>query len=318
MSANNLLAHVFGNERGIVAAFSGSRTAVGAKKLDAPRSAYLRYPKGAADALDWFRFEDVRGREVYFCAHLLTGRRRVKSNAAPLLALYVDADGAKPGLDTPIPTAVVESSPEREQYYWRLTRPVAAEVGEDLNRRLAYAMGGDRSGWDLTQLLRPPGTRNHKYPDAPLVVLRQMSDLAHDPGELDRLLPALPVEERRKAQHARRPEGAGPSPDLSRLSGRMRDLIRRGNNGEYESRSDADFAACIAMFGAGYSEAEVWAALTNPEHGISAKYLEKGRDGERYLALTIGKAEARIGVSPRGRPPSRSRARRVRREAARG
>jgi hypothetical protein len=27
------------------------------QELDAPRSAYLPYPKGAADALDWFRLK---------------------------------------------------------------------------------------------------------------------------------------------------------------------------------------------------------------------------------------------------------------------
>lgn len=76
-------------------------------------------------------------------------------------------------------------------------------------------------------------------------------------------------------------------------------------------------AACVAMFGAGYSEAEVWAVMTDQTNGISEKFFEKGRGGERYLALTIGKAEARTEVSP-GTRPSRSRARRVRRSVARG
>ena len=312
MSANDLLAHVFGDERGIVGTFSGARVAAGAKILHSPRSAFFRYPEEATDALGWLRSEDARGRETYFCAHLLRAGRRMKANAAPLLALYVDGDGAKPGPGTPTPSAVVESSPGREQYYWRLVRPVAPEVGEALNRRLALAMGGDRSGWDLTQLLRPPGTRNHKYPDAPLVALRELRPgAAHDPDELDRILPPVPVGEPREAGHAHRPENVGASPDLSRLSRRMRDLILHGNNGDYETRSDADFAACIAMFGAGYEGAQVWAAMTDPANGISEKFFEKGRDGERYMALTIGKAEARAEPSPRRRRPSRSRARRV-------
>lgn len=44
----------------------------------------------------------------------------------------------------------------------------------------------------------------------------------------------------------------------------MQDLILHGNKGEYETRSDADFAACIAMFGAGYEAPEVWAVMTDP------------------------------------------------------
>jgi hypothetical protein len=55
------------------------------------------------------------------------------------------------------------------------------------------------------------------------------------------------------------------------------------------------------MFGAGYAEAEVWAVMTDPTNNISEKYFEKGRQGERYLALTIGKARARTAVFPRWR-----------------
>ena len=32
--------------------------------------------------------------------------------------------------------------------------------------------------------------------------------------------------------------------------------------------------------------------MTTPEYGIAAKYLEKGRHGDGYLRLTIGKARA--------------------------
>ena len=97
------------------------------------------------------------------------------------------------------------------------------------------------------------------------------------------------------------PASMGPPPELSRLSRRMQDLIRHGNRGEYQSRSEGDMAACVAMFGAGYAEAEVWAVLTSPTFGISAKYFEKGSQGERYLALTISKARVRTAVSRRRR-----------------
>lgn len=97
-----------------------------------------------------------------------------------------------------------------------------------------------------------------------------------------------------------RPAGLYPTPDLFPLSDRMRDLISRGNRGAgspYTSRSEADFAACLAMFAAGWSEAEVWAVMTDPAHGISEKYLEKGRRGDAYLALTVGKSRALVGSS---------------------
>lgn len=184
-----LWAHLYGDVGGVLGLFSGARPAPGSKRLDDARSAYFDYPAGVDGARGWCSRQSRAGREVYFCAHLLVRRRRIKENAAPLLALYVDGDGAKPAVDMPAPTAVVESSPGREQFYFRLTEPVPPAFGERLNRRLALAMVADDSGWDLTQLLRPPGTRNRKYPQVPAVRLIEINGLRHDPGELDRLLP---------------------------------------------------------------------------------------------------------------------------------
>ena len=108
-----------------------------------------------------------------------------------------------------------------------------------------------------------------------------------------------------------RPKNVGPTPGLLRLSQRMQDLIRYGNRGEYESRSEADMAACTAMFGAGYSADEVWAVVSDPTNGISEKFVEKGQHGESYLGLTISKAQAvaksarhRVRVGPPKRDPT--------------
>jgi len=123
------------------------------------------------------------------------------------------------------------------------------------------------------------------------------------PWDVD-LAPApewVPLEEPQEMPRVSPPASVGPPPGISRLSRRMQDLIRHGNRGEYESRSDADFAVCLAMFGAAFTEAEVWAVMIDPANGISEKYFAKGRDGERYLALTIGKARVRTAVSRRRR-----------------
>jgi len=84
--------------------------------------------------------------------------------------------------------------------------------------------------------------------------------------------------------------------------------------GHYASRSEADFAACLGMFAAGFGEAEVWADMTDPTHGISEKFHEKRWGGERYLSLTIGKAAAKSRAS-RLRV-GRSKERRVRKRVA--
>jgi hypothetical protein len=81
--------------------------------------------------------------------------------------------------------------------------------------------------------------------------------------------------------------------ELSHLSARAKDLIRLGHAGAgnpYKSRSEADFAVCLAMFSAGYDEGQVRAVLTDPANGISEKYQEKGRYGESYLSVTVREA----------------------------
>jgi hypothetical protein len=77
--------------------------------------------------------------------------------------LWADGDGATIPPSVPPPSAVVETSPGRHHYYWRLTEPCPPAQAEQLNHRIAYALGADKSGWDLTQLLRVPGTPNQKY-----------------------------------------------------------------------------------------------------------------------------------------------------------
>ncbi len=95
-------------------------------------------------------------------------------------------------------------------------------------------------------------------------------------------------------------EELGLRPDLSRLPKGVQDLVFRGNGGQYPSRSEADWAVCTAMFRAGYGVDEVWTVMTDPDHGISEKFFEKGRGGEAYLEHTISKAFEH-SLIPRGR-----------------
>lgn len=151
---------LYGGVDGYLALFSGLRAHT---RLERPQQGYFPYPDRADEAQMWVRMAVAAGREVYQCAHLVTEPRRRKAYAAPLAALWVDLDHAE--LDqqmVPQPSIVVESSPGRLQCYWQLTAPVEPAVGEQANRQLAHALGADPSGWDVTQLLRVPGTLNHK------------------------------------------------------------------------------------------------------------------------------------------------------------
>src|SRR5829696_1900982 len=180
--------HIYGDGRGEIAISAYTKNSPDATF----QTDFFAYPGQTKEAAEHALRLSESGYDVWHCAHLLTNRRRVKENAAPVTALYVDGDGAQVPDNFPQPTAVVRSSPGREQLYWRLSMPVPPATGEDLNRRLAYAIGADKSGWDLTQLLRPPGTRNFKYPDAPLVEIVNLGEVLYAAADLDRILPRLP------------------------------------------------------------------------------------------------------------------------------
>src|SRR5690606_12093809 len=80
---------------------------------------------------------------------------------------WADLDAVDPKQLDPKPTILWASSPGRYQSLYRLSQSVDAETLEELNQRIAYASKADPSGWDAGQVLRVPGTINHKYDDKP-------------------------------------------------------------------------------------------------------------------------------------------------------
>lgn len=107
--------------------------------------------------------KDHADRDLYFCPHGFTKPDRKKEYAVPPKLLWSDMDAADPRKVTPAPSIAIESSPGRYVGIWLTDKPVT----EELNRRLAYTIGADKSGWDLTQVLRVPGTTNYKYDSQP-------------------------------------------------------------------------------------------------------------------------------------------------------
>jgi hypothetical protein len=134
---------------------------------------YFNYPQdvAAASALCETSKDTF---DVYFCAQLLDRKKRSKDAISRCIAIWADLDTCDPTKLLVHPSLVVQSSPGRWQGYWRLDDPIEGEIAERLAKRIAYYHadeGCDRSGWDLTQLLRVPDTKNHKYDDKPIVAL---------------------------------------------------------------------------------------------------------------------------------------------------
>lgn len=299
-----LLDTLFGNLTGCFGIFSsvpGRRKPTGSVELRSLTGAYFDYPSGRDEALDWAERNAVTGKELHLCPHLLSAPRRLKENAAPVKALWADADEADLPEGFPLPTVCVQSSPGKRHLYWALRRVLEPETAEDLSRRLTHTIRADPGGWALTSLFRLLGTINQKYPGQTHVEMEAYDATnVYHPREIEQYLEG--------AEEELTPIGDIPAPaitgekrlltveDLHRLSPRMKSLISLGNAGAgkpYATRSEADFAVAIAMFGAGFYEEAIWAVLSDPANGISAKYQEKGRYGNRYLKTTIDEARKR-------------------------
>ena len=112
------------------------------------------------------------GEDLYFSVARFAERGRSIDQVLPVSWLWADLDEVHPSVATDMglmPTIAVESSPGRYQAYWKLDREYRPSTIERLNRALTYALGADKGGWDLTQVLRIPSTRNFKYKGAPRV-----------------------------------------------------------------------------------------------------------------------------------------------------
>lgn len=106
-----------------------------------------------------------KGGDAYFCPNLFSQPYRRKEHALPSKWLYADLDAVDPqNIPSRLtPTISVQTSPGRFQAYWLLQEPLLPSDHSELNRKLTYALGADKGGWDLGQVLRVPDTYNYKY-----------------------------------------------------------------------------------------------------------------------------------------------------------
>ncbi len=236
--------------------------------------------------------------ECYFSAALFTGTRRVEPHAETFCFLYSDLDTGVVPADVPPPTILLSSSPGRHQAFWRLDIPTDRSTATNLNHRLAIVCHADMSGWDATQVLRLPGLRNWKYPDA-------ISHIAHFDDVSYRLpafahLPRLP----NRVAAARTTLDVEPYPIAAeaiwawaypRLSPRMM-RVANGDDTDYENdASRGDAALILALRGCGLMDREVAGAFIASPRGVA---LAERKHPSRLMYLirrTLDNSRARIG-----------------------
>ena len=129
--------------------------------------------------------------DVYFCPVVFSEPHRRKEHALPTNLLWADLDPVHPDACRIRPSIAWESSPGRFQALWFLNREVTADEASQLSKRIAYADGADKGGWDVTQVLRLPGTKNFKYKAAPDVRLLWAKRFSYSPREIKQSYPKV-------------------------------------------------------------------------------------------------------------------------------
>ena len=105
------------------------------------------------------------GWDTYWCPLVFDKPARLKENVKPKQSLlWADLDFVDPTtLGTLRPSIAWASSDTRYQALWALDGSEEIKDIETVNRDLTYHIGADKGGWDVTQVLRVPGSPNYKY-----------------------------------------------------------------------------------------------------------------------------------------------------------
>lgn len=230
-------------------------------------------------------------RDLYMSAHNFSEPLRQKEVSLDPHHLYADLDECDPRTLDIKPTLAFESSPGRYVGYWFCDKPVP----EELNRRFAYYIGADTSGWDRTQVLRIPGTKNHKYDEKPTVKVLWSDGPRHEVDRLDKIIPHIKTEDDQV-------EGG----DATDIYAEYQKQIPRGLRREFTNptvtqgkRSEVLWKMINACVEAGMTEEETFTVLWSN----AWNKFEDRRGGERMLVNQIKKALGRhVGGSAKGAP----------------
>jgi hypothetical protein len=164
------------------------------------REKWFHLPNEFDAMLDFLeRMQELPGTDFYYCPQLFDdAQRRTKEHVATCPTLWADLDTCPPTVIDLKPSLVTETSPGRYQALWVIDGGLEPSKAAELSKRIAYMyadQGADRSGWDLTQLLRVPGTINTKYvhTDSGPVVVRVIGDAGYSIYREDEFAKLPPV-----------------------------------------------------------------------------------------------------------------------------
>jgi hypothetical protein len=123
---------------------------------------FFRYPKAKIDAATHL-LTHAETHDCYIAPSIFKAPNDKKGAWKGSNYVWIEFDGNAPKVTPdgiPAPTVRIQSSNKgHEHWYWRLSEFCTDRVAlEGLSKRLTYTLDADKSGWDCSQVLRPPGT----------------------------------------------------------------------------------------------------------------------------------------------------------------
>lgn len=235
--------------------------------------------------------------DIYFCPHGFSRRRRKKEYAVLPQVLWSDLDEADPRTIQIKPTMAFESSPNRYVGLWRTNET----IDETTNRALNYFIGADKSGWDLTQVLRVPGTINYKYNSMPTVKILWTDGPEWDLDEIKKKLPRASTSKTNTSIEidADRYESKAVLRKYSKKLSSRAKQIARAENAKVGERSDRIFELIANLHEAGATPDEIAAVVWG-----NVNFIDKHGDDERRLEAEINRCLNKLQIEPKGRNDS--------------
>lgn len=240
---------------------------ISTKRGDSWKDHFFKWPNiGDMEAI--LKRHPSKDYNLYFCPLPFDQPHRRKEYVLGSHLLWADIDEADPKKMRHPPHILWESSPGRWAGLWSTERWLETDELENFNKRMTYGTGSDVAGWDLTQVLRVPGTRNHKYKDSPEGRLVRV-DLK---GRL--LLKDVPEEISRS--------GEGKALELykkweKKLSAMARAILRAPSIGQ-EDRSKVLWKLYHLLFDAGLTVDEIRILA---KASVWNRFSEKGKEDEK-------------------------------------
>ena len=124
---------------------------------------FFKWPVTKEELEDWLDKYPMDKYNIYFCPTPFINPKRKKSYVIGSKLLWADLDDVNPRECEHKPQIAWKSSNERYASLWILDDFYPTDIIEQRNKAMSYSIGADKGGWDLTQVLRLPGTLNHKY-----------------------------------------------------------------------------------------------------------------------------------------------------------